>query len=95
MDPLSIASEQGTGEAQVLPRSNRTPYDYYSQYAEEKASKEEEQQKQNQQLLKWLDDIKLGGFVKDNQYLYDFKTKLQNRVAQQLQKTKGKYNCLS
>ncbi len=91
-DPLAVSTGQGRGEAQVLPQSGKSPYDLYSDYITTKKKKETEGAKNAADAYKGLDDLKLDGFVKDTQYLYDKKNQLQNRIASQLQVNKGKYN---
>lgn len=91
-DPLSISTGQGRGEAQMLPQSGKSPYDLYTDYIAVKKQKEAVDTKKVADAYKGLDDVKIGGFVKDTQYLFDKKNELQNRIATQLQANKGKYS---
>lgn len=92
MDPLAISTGQGKGLAQVLPQSNITPYSIYADYADAKAKEAQAGKLQQQKAMKDLEDIEVGGFVKDTQRLYDIKNELSAELRDNLIKTGGKYN---
>lgn len=92
MDPISISTGQGKGLAQVLPSSGKSPYDLYTDYLKVKGTKEAAKKKEVVDVFQGLEDIKLGGFVKDTQYLYDMKNQLQGHLKNQYVQQGNKYN---
>ncbi len=78
-DPLSISSGLNIGEAQVL--DNRS-YDMYKDYAAKQQSQAAAKRKSNTDIIKGIEDIRLGGFAGHQKDLLEKKNQLYDKLRE-------------